>query len=62
MGTNQNRSIGRSATASTRVEERNIVSAPARAIEVERVRVSDSQRSSVASAFRAGRAAGDRDK
>jgi hypothetical protein len=56
MATNQNPSGSETAAASTRVEERNIISAPAKTIQVERVRVSDLQRSSVASAFRAGRA------
>jgi hypothetical protein len=61
MTTNQN-SPSRSEPVSPRVEGRHIVSAPARAIEVERVRVSDTQRSSVASAFRTGRAEADRDR
>jgi hypothetical protein len=62
MASNRNRAGDVSESSSTRVEGRNIVSAPARAIQVERLRVSDSQRSSVASAFRAGRATADREK
>jgi hypothetical protein len=56
MATNQHSSDSETGISSTRVEERNIISAPAKTIQVERVRVSDLQRSSVASAFRAGRA------
>jgi hypothetical protein len=43
-------------THATRVTNRDIVSKPQRVIEVERVRVSEEQRSSVANAIRSGRA------
>jgi hypothetical protein len=57
MTTNQNQSAATvEPSGSPRVEGRDIVSAPGRTIQVERVRVSDLQRSSIASAFRAGRA------
>jgi hypothetical protein len=49
-------------SGNSRVEGRDIVSAPGRTIQVERVRVSDLQRSSIASAFRAGRATAARAK
>jgi hypothetical protein len=63
MVSNQNRSADTAASAGTaRVEGRDIVSAPSRTIQVERVRVSELQRSSVASAFRAGRATAARAK
>ena len=42
-------------SASSSVTSRNVVSAPARVIQVERVKVSDEHRSSVASAIRTGR-------
>jgi hypothetical protein len=57
MTPNQNQSAETvEPSGNSRVEGRDIVSAPARTIQVERVRVSDLQRSSMASAFRAGRA------
>jgi hypothetical protein len=63
MSTSQNQSTGTvEPSASSRVEGRDIVSAPGRTIQVERVRVSDLQRSSIASAFRAGRATAARAK
>ena len=39
-----------------RVAERRIISEPGRTIQVERVRISEAQRSSMASALRTGRA------
>ena len=44
-----------SSQLSPRVTGRTVVSEPSRTIQVERVRVSDEQKSSVASAIRAGR-------
>jgi len=43
------------ASQSTRISERRVVSEPLRVILVERVRVSEEQRSSVTSAIRSGR-------
>jgi hypothetical protein len=62
MSTSQNQSGTVEPSVSLRVEGRDIVSVPGRTIQVERVRVSDFQRSSIASAFRAGRATGARTK
>ena len=44
--------------AGTRIVRRDIVSSPARVIQIERLRISDEQRSSVGSALRAGRGSG----
>ncbi len=46
-----------SQASSTRVAGREVVSPPAKTIQVERIRISERQRSSVAAAIRAGRAA-----
>jgi hypothetical protein len=49
------RSADPSGESKTRVTGRTVVSEPSRVIRVEQVRVSDEQKSSVASAIRAGR-------
>jgi len=43
--------------SSTRVADRNIITEPTRTIQVERVSISEEQKSSVTSALRAGRKA-----
>jgi hypothetical protein len=48
-------SVSSEKQSSTHVTGRKVVSEPLRVIQVERVRVSDEQRSSVASAIRSGR-------
>jgi len=45
-------------SVSARIESRAVVSEPTRVIQVEHVRISQFQKSAVASALRAGRAAG----
>ena len=45
-------------TTRPRVAERRIISQPGRTIQVERVRISEAQHSSMASALRTGRASG----
>jgi hypothetical protein len=46
-----------SSRSSTRVADRNVITESTRTIQVERVRISEEQRSSVSSALRAGREA-----
>jgi hypothetical protein len=56
MAGTKNSQIG-TQQSSTRVTSRNVVSAPTKTIQVEQVRVSEKQSSSVTSAIRAGRQA-----
>jgi hypothetical protein len=52
---NQPRTVDTPPRSASSVTSRDVVSAPSRVIQVERVRVSDAQRSSVTVAIRTGR-------